>query len=269
METPTTLVAVRADTGARVTIGDVPLERLRVLSDARLLRCPGCGAPLTLKAGPVRIHHFAHAGATLCAASEPETESHRAGKLLLYRHFRVGALAAEVEHHLPATDQRVDVYIEQPDARYALEFQQANNAAAEWVERHARYTGQGLVDIWFLGQSRYQEAASEALHPISPYDPHPVPRDAFDAAAGAFRVREIERAILDTFSGCPRRFPALHYLDPDSGMLTILLARDVRHNTLRAYRYRLPIESCTLRDGWLWTPLDPLLADYRARQRNE
>src|SRR5262245_35108724 len=56
----TTLVAIRIDTGERVAIGDVPTDTLRELSDQHLLRCPHCEGLLTLKAGSIRIHHFAH-----------------------------------------------------------------------------------------------------------------------------------------------------------------------------------------------------------------
>jgi hypothetical protein len=55
----------------------------------------------------------------------------------------------------------------------------------------------------------------------------------------------------------------LYYLDPESAVLTILVPRDLHGNTLRAYRYRLPLSVCALRNGRLWTPLDPLLDDYR------
>lgn len=254
----TTLVARHAETGERLTIGDAPLELLRTLSDTRLLRCENCGGSLTLKAGTLRIHHFAHVNLDTCAAPdyEPETDTHREGKLLLYRHFRRGAREAAIERHLPNTDQRADVYIEMPGGScYALEFQQANNTAEHWSQRHMLYAGIGLHDIWFLGQIRYQESRSEPLRPISPYDPSRVPRREYEAAAGAFRIREMERAILASMEGYKR----LYYLDSESGMLTILLAREVHHQTLRAYRYRLPLESCTLRAGGLWTPLDALL----------
>lgn len=254
----TTLVAVRTDTGERVTISDVALETLRTLSDSHLLKCPHCNGLLTLKAGPVRIHHFAHTILADCSAfdHEPESDSHRQGKLLLYQTFRRGAVAATLEQHLPATDQRADVFIQLPDKSYALEFQQANNSVARWNERHQMYRSIGVADIWFLGQVRYQERQSEALHPISPYDPLPVPRHDFDAASGSFQARELEKALFATD-------PKLYYLDPDSGLLTILLARDLHGNTLRAYRYLLPLADCALRDGTLWTPLDPLLEDYR------
>ncbi|GEM_PF-969658 len=255
----TTLVAIRSDTGERVTIGDLALDTLRELSDQHRLHCPNCGTPLMLKAGPVRVHHFAHVSLAECAAidHEPESDSHRQGKLRLYQHFRQGAVLASLEQHVPATDQRADVYLEMPGGlRYALEFQQANNSVERWTERHNLYRRSGIHDIWFLGQSRYQERHAEPLHPISSYDPLPVPRDVFDAASGAFQARELEKAIIAVE-------PTLYFLDPDNGDLTVLLVRSVQGNTIRAYRYRVPLSGCVLREGRLWTPLDPLLDDYR------
>ncbi len=258
-ESSTTLVAIRTDTGERLTIGDFPVETLRQLSDAHLLICPHCNSPLTLKAGPVRVHHFAHTNLALCAAidHEPESESHRQGKLLLYQHFRQGARAAMLERHLPATDQRADVFIDMPDEQgYALEFQQANNSVERWNERHRLYRSQGIADIWFLGWVRYQERRTEPPRPISPYDPLPVPRQEFGATSGSFNARELEKAILAVDS-------ILYYLDPDTGRLVALVKRDLQGNTLRAYRYQLSLADCALRNGALWTPLDPLLVDYR------
>jgi hypothetical protein len=231
------------------------------LSDSHLLRCPHCNSLLTLKAGPVRLHHFAHVSLANCDAfdHEPESDSHRQGKLLLYQTFRRNAAQASLEQHLPMTDQRADVFMQLPDGnRYALEFQQANNSVARWTERHRLYQSVGVHDIWFLGQVRYLERHTEPLRPISTYDPLPVPRQEFGAMSGSFQARELEKAILAID-------PMLYYLDPETAMLTILLMRDLHGNTLRAYRYQLPLADCALRDGRLWTPLDPLLADFHHR----
>src|SRR5258708_36608141 len=113
----TTLAALRTDTGERFAISDLPLETLRELSEGHLLRWPQCNGLLTLKAGNVRTHHFAHTSLTDCSNSdhEPESDSHRAGKLLLYHAFKPAAALAAVEQHLSATDQRADVFMQQPD----------------------------------------------------------------------------------------------------------------------------------------------------------
>ena len=263
--TSITLVAERIDTGARLAIGDTDLNLLRELSEAHLLRCVHCGGALVLKAGSVRLHHFAHVSHDGCDYPDRETEtvSHRLGKSQLYQHFRAGAQAAALEYRIVQTDQRADCYIRGANGQpYALEFQQANNSADHWAMRRRLYHEAGLRDIWFLGQVRYKESVTEPPRPISPYEPLPIVRDRFEAAAGAFMVREMEKAMLADDS-------RLIYLDPDTAQLTILLLRVLSGNTLRAYRYRLPLADAELRDGVLWTPLDPLLTDYwRLRDRH-
>jgi hypothetical protein len=263
----TTLVAVRADTGERLTIGDCDVTLLRTLSEARELRCPHCGSLLTLKAGAVRLHHFAHVSRTECEYPdhESETVSHRLGKYALYRHFRCGAAQAALEYRVPVTEQRADCFVRspEPDGRsYALEFQQANNNTERWNERRRLYRSAGLNDVWFLGIVRFQESITEPPRPISAYDPLPVPRHEFDAMAGAFHIRELEKAMAAAEG-------RLYYLDPDTEQLTILVIRSLSGNTVRAYRYQLPLSVAELRDGALWTPLDPLLvplADYRRQK---
>ena len=99
----------------RVTIGLTPPEELRRLSNARLLTCPGCGSPVILHAGTVRAHHFAHLPGTVCNSpqTEPETEEHRAGKLLIAQWLRIYLPDADiiVEAHIPETNQRADVLV--------------------------------------------------------------------------------------------------------------------------------------------------------------
>ena len=99
----------------RVTIGLTPPEELRRLSNDRLLTCPGCGSPVILHAGTVRAHHFAHLPGTVCNSpqTEPETEEHRAGKLLIAQWLRICLPDADiiVEAHIPETNQRADVLV--------------------------------------------------------------------------------------------------------------------------------------------------------------
>ncbi|GAB4546197.1 MAG: hypothetical protein OHK0023_05430 [Anaerolineae bacterium] len=253
----TTLVASHAQSGELLVMGDVPLDTLRELSDHGLLRCPHCGGLLRLKAGTIRLPHFAHVALAECHArdSEPESEAHRAGKLALYQHFRQGASHAALEYPVRPTNQRADVFIA---PKYVLEFQQANNTFDQWCERHRLYASQGLLDVWFLGQIRYTEAQRERLRPISPYDPRRMPRDTYEASAGAFRVRELERAILETFG-------VLYYLNPEDDRVTCLLPRELNANTLRAYRYIFPLNQCHLNDAGLWTPITPFVRPARGQ----
>ena len=154
----------------RVTIGLESPDALRRLSDLRALTCPGCNAPVILHAGTVRAHHFAHLPGAVCSLpqTEPETEEHRAGKLLLARWLRERLPDSEVivEAFVPETGQRADVLAQlQAEGgkprRIALEYQCANLTAREWRRRHTLYREAGMEDLWLLGGSRLIEDKRE------------------------------------------------------------------------------------------------------------
>ncbi len=165
----------------RVTIGWDSPESLRELSDGRQLTCPACGALLVLHAGAVRAHHFAHRPGSACTLpqTEPETEQHRAGKLLIAQWLRQRLPNAEVtvEAYLPETAQRADLLVEARtsggEARtIAMEYQCANLSAQEWRRRHRLYREAGIEDLWLLGGSRLRidrsgkTALGDAARPI-------------------------------------------------------------------------------------------------------
>jgi len=253
----TTLVARRIDTGTLLTIGAFDSSLLRELSDAQQLVCVHCGGTLMLKAGAVRLHHFAHVNQAVChyLDHEPESDSHRLGKYILYQCFRPRAIDAALERHIPITDQRADCFIQMRDQCYALEFQQANNSAVRWNERRQLYHRAGISDLWFLGIVRYKPSVTNPPRPISVFDPLPIPRHDFEASNGVFLIRDMEKAIITAEQ-------RLVYLDPETELLTILLTRMLSGNTVRAYRYVVPLSLAELRSGLLWTPLDPLLIEY-------
>jgi hypothetical protein len=190
---------------ARVTIGLDSPETLRSLSDARSLTCPGCAGTVVLHAGTVRAHHFAHLPGAVCSlpVSEPETEEHRAGKLLLAEWLRDCLPDADVliEAFLPATNQRADVLAVLPDrGRIALEYQCAQLTAREWRRRHHDYRASGIRDLWLLGGSR-----------LITSDPEERTRtEASGKAAGqkdktvVLRTAELERTLL--WDGAPLLF---------------------------------------------------------------
>ncbi|HZT41272.1 MAG TPA: competence protein CoiA family protein [Chthonomonadaceae bacterium] len=184
----------------RVTIGRETPEELRRLSDARALTCPGCGAPVVLHAGTVRAHHFAHLPGAVCTLpqTEPETEEHRAGKLLIARWLRERLPEAEivVEATIPETNQRADVLAilstgGRKPRRVALEYQCADLSAREWRRRHRLYREAGIEDLWLLGGSRLIRETPSA-------------EKKRGNASVVLRTAELERALL--WDGAPLLF---------------------------------------------------------------
>ena len=152
--------------GLRVSIGAEDSDELKRLSDRKALTCPVCNSIVTLHAGRVRAHHFAHLPGANCFIphSEPESEEHRTGKLELANWLRKKIPDGKVtlEAWFPETKQRADVYLETSEPgkeRVALEFQCANLSSREWHRRHSLYRQSGILDLWFLGGSRFHSEA--------------------------------------------------------------------------------------------------------------
>lgn len=139
---------------------------LRAASREGRLLAPCCGARLILKWGQRKVRHLAHPPRAECAYdrwSEPESPEHLAGKILLYewcrRVYGSTARLIALEYPLAATQQRPDLYMELADGtRYALEYQRSAISPGEWAERHAAYEGEGIHDIWILGENRLADA---------------------------------------------------------------------------------------------------------------
>ena len=286
MPLPTAQNLLSAQHGLRrVTIGWDDETALRLLSDERALTCPGCGGLVVLHAGRLRAHHFAHLPGAVCKLpqTEPETEEHRAGKLLLARWLRHCLSDAEiiVEAFLPATGQRADVLAilpGRPERRLAFEFQCANLVAREWRRRHRLYRDNGIEDLWLLGGSRYVADTPAAAGKTNEADKA--------AHTLGLRTTELERALF--WDGAPLlflasqdgTFPAetLARFRPDAesqaarlaGKVTVrpLLALDFPHTLfdwphathpdsppVTTARFASPLEQKSTTgdaDGWLW-----------------
>ncbi len=239
---------------------------LRASSKEGHLIAPCCGARLILKWGRQKVRHFAHAPKTDCPYerwTEPESPEHLAGKALLYdwcqRTFGATARLIALEHPLPQTFQRPDLYIELADGtRYAFEYQRSAISPGEWEERHEGYRRLGIHDIWLFGENRLADALPTAGQQArwSIKEPHMLflkPR-AFESLAAVRTPYEVawwrgdqqeelwETLELDARVGreinpwykrsALERLRSITYLDAESGELSIYRAmRDLRGQT--------------------------------------
>lgn len=117
--------------------------------------CPGCGADLVLKAGEVKIPHFAHRSLADCdASSEPETSLHLHGKLQLQEFFSRLNYSTELEKYLPAIKQRADLFVNQ---NMAIEFQCSAISASQIRLRTEGYRSIAIESQWILS-ARFQQS---------------------------------------------------------------------------------------------------------------
>lgn len=129
------------------------LQRVRFI-------CPVCKQPVILRAGQIKVAHFAHIKGGDCAASEGETSEHLLGKKQLYawavkRHF-----SPRYEVYLSAIKQRPDLLIKIGARTVALEYQCSPISLARLQERNRGYQKLNIIVWWILGAPYQQRRLS-------------------------------------------------------------------------------------------------------------
>lgn len=127
------------------------IDELERITKGESFYCPVCNSALLLKQGQVRRIHFAHQFNSCTASSDPESPYHLEGKVKLYESF-LPYNQPILEHHIPNTNQRADVYMETDYGRYAFEFQCSNLSAADFKRRTKLYEKEGIHPIWIIGR---------------------------------------------------------------------------------------------------------------------
>ncbi len=136
--------------------------------------CPGCGSELTLKAGEVKIPHFAHRSLADCDSfSEPETLLHLHGKLQLHQFFIQRNLSSELEKYLPSIKQRADLLI---GNHTAIEFQCSAIPSSQIRSRSKGYRSIGIEPIWIL-KTRFSSCDSVQYIRLKHFERHMIQRE--------------------------------------------------------------------------------------------
>ncbi|OME83093.1 hypothetical protein BK120_14930 [Paenibacillus sp. FSL A5-0031] len=138
---------------------------LRELSTSKDMFCPDCNELVRFRAG-TRAPHFYHD--RKCTNpnpyTEPESETHRNGKLAIYSWLKSLYRESEValEYYIPETKQRSDVMLIHPDGeKWAFEFQCSKIAGVVWNERHELYEQAGVKDFWILNSELIQNISEK------------------------------------------------------------------------------------------------------------
>ena len=129
-----------------------PLDELQRLKKQQSFFCPQCKEQLLLKAGQIKIPHFAHQKNSECDSlfSEGESASHLLGKQQLFHQFSNLQLRPILEPYLPQLQQRPDLLITFKDRQYAIEFQCSPIAHPSFQQRTSGYLRAGITPIWIL-----------------------------------------------------------------------------------------------------------------------
>ncbi|WP_431029244.1 competence protein CoiA [Lysinibacillus sp. LZ02] len=129
------------------SLTEAALQQLR----EKPLYCPHCKERLILKAGAIKIPHFAHTANRACESlfAEGESELHLLGKQQLFMHFQQLGYDVQLESYLPHLQQRPDLLITRKK-RYALEFQCSRIPEQLLHQRTEGYKKNEIVPIWLL-----------------------------------------------------------------------------------------------------------------------
>ncbi|MGE7602041.1 competence protein CoiA [Peribacillus sp. NPDC097675] len=130
---------------------------LTTLKDSTRYFCPCCKTEMIIKAGTIKVPHFAHKNNSSCqASSEPESSYHLTGKRSLYDWFVSHNFQAKLEAYIPEIKKRTDILVTVDEKHYAIEFQCAFISESEFNERTTAYLSKGIIPIWILGAKRLQ-----------------------------------------------------------------------------------------------------------------
>lgn len=131
--------------------------RLKQWSNKKILKCPICGGDYEYCHGEIIHPYFRHVGKECNGYySESETEEHRNGKKILFDWIskQEGVVNCRLEHWIPETKQRPDIYFEYEGKKFVIEFQ-CSPIASEYLLRRELYKLSGINDIWILGTEKY------------------------------------------------------------------------------------------------------------------
>jgi len=116
-------------------------------------RCRGCGAEAVLKAGHIRIAHFAHRPDADCAFGAKMSLAHLTAQSRIAEALRGRGVSARLEAFMPslAGDRRVDVLAwphDRPAARIAIEVQASAMTPELIAARTRSYNAEGVAPLW-------------------------------------------------------------------------------------------------------------------------
>lgn len=141
------IFTARNNQGETFTITKMNVERIR---QEDKLFCKACLSPVIIKAGEIKIPHFAHEKSTKCAfASEGESQQHLLAKSQIMSWFCYQGISVDIESYFPTIARQADIFVYH---KSVIEFQCSSVPINELVRRTMDYLSLELDVYWILGQ---------------------------------------------------------------------------------------------------------------------
>jgi competence CoiA-like predicted nuclease len=129
-------------------------RKLRDLSRSNQLTCLSCGQPVYLKAGYIRMPHFAHKDhvSTCTEGQGIYSDEHLAGILYLYNYLHQQLPESELLVDYPfIPNRRANLYLS-ADKPIAIEYINKPMDYKAWEDKHKDYLEAGLHVLWILNE---------------------------------------------------------------------------------------------------------------------
>ena len=112
--------------------------------------CPQCERPVILKVGAVKVPHFAHKQHSDCHQSfaEGETLEHMQAKIQLYSLFERSSYTPHLEPTLRNCSQRPDLYVQDREHHYVIEYQWTPISKKQLQKRTITYAEAKYPSFW-------------------------------------------------------------------------------------------------------------------------
>lgn len=156
------MLTAKNKSGAYVSLHNISTkEKLWEMRQGDSFYCPCCEKEVIIKAGKIKIPHFAHIRNGSChASSEPESDYHLRGKRKLYHWLKSKQYPAFLEAYLPEIRQRADILVIVNSKKYAIEFQCSSIPEEDFISRTTSYRAQGIIPIWILAERNIKKIKS-------------------------------------------------------------------------------------------------------------
>lgn len=156
-------VALDKNTKERIDITKIENPRLTLKSGEVI--CQLCEAPMIVKAGLKKRHHFAHyAECNSDYEYHPQSEEHLGGKEIVAEYAgswfeELAGARPDFEVRIPEVRRVADVLFTFPNGwRVACEVQLASITTEQLQQRTDDYLRAGIDTLWFFGKSAHTSA---------------------------------------------------------------------------------------------------------------
>ncbi|MBR7554558.1 competence protein CoiA [Allobacillus sp. GCM10007491] len=129
--------------------------------------CPECNEKVILKAGRIKVPHFAHEQQSSCSVRRGESAEHLNGKMDIDQWCQYHGFASTLEYSLPEIGQRIDVVAKIGRTPVAFEYQCAPISLEEYEARTNGIRKAGFMPVWIFGE-KYLNALYNHSFRLSP-----------------------------------------------------------------------------------------------------